>query len=84
MTGGKQSRLSSSALVVAAFMTGFWLLGIGGLMIGSGLSTDDGGTAYRNHSTGTTYAYQDATGKFTVYLRGSRRTSYAEPYEIEG
>lgn len=83
MTGGKQDRLSNSTLVVALFMTGFWLLGIGGLMLGSGLSTDDGGNAYRNHSTGTTYAYQDSTGKFTVYLRGSRRTSYAEPYDIE-
>ena len=45
MIGGKRNRQSNSALVVTAFMTGFWLLGIGGLMLGSGLSTDDGGTA---------------------------------------
>ena len=84
MTGGKRNRQSNSTLVVTVFMTGFWLLGVGGLMLDSGLSTDDGGTVYRNYSTGTTYAYQDPTGKFTVYLRGSLRTPYAEPYETEG
>ena len=83
MIGGKRNRQSNSALVVTAFMTGLWLLGVSGLMLDSGLSTNDGSTVYRNYSTGNTYAYPDATGKFTVYLRGSRRTPYAEPYEIE-
>ncbi len=84
--GGKRLQSLGSPVIVATFMTGLWLLGVFVLMLVSTYSgTGDAVNAagYRHQATGTTYAYQDATGKFTVYIRGSRRTPFPEPYEAE-
>ena len=34
------------------------------------------GADYRQQPSGITYVYQDASGKFTVYVRGTMRSAY--------
>ena len=87
MIGRKRSQSTGSAFVVAAFVSALWLVGLSALALvpaATGSSDDDVRAVYRHQATGTTYAYQDATGEFTVYVRGSWRTPYYESSGAEG
>jgi hypothetical protein len=62
-------------------MFGLWGAGLGAMILGSAYATQGAGDAvdradYRQQPSGITYAYQDATGKYTVYVRGTRRSAY--------
>ena len=83
MFGETRIRSMFGALIVPAFLFGISGLGIGAMMLGSAYAsqnTGEGadGSSFRQQPTGITYAYQDASGQYTVYLRGTKRTAYAD------
>ena len=83
MFGETNNRSLIGALIVPAFLFGIWGFGIGAMMLGSayasqGTGQDADGAGYRQQPTGITYVYQDASGQYTVYLRGTKRTAYAD------
>ncbi|MFP6744889.1 MAG: hypothetical protein VCB77_06850 [Alphaproteobacteria bacterium] len=57
-----------------------WGAGIDAMMLGSAYASHSNNNTvvadYRQQPTGITYAYQDATGQYTVYVRGTKRTAY--------
>ena len=65
-------------LTIAATMNGLWLLGVTVLTlvpVSKGFRSSDSLVNFLHQATGATYAYQDATGQYTVYLRGTQRIS---------
>lgn len=65
-----------STLAIASSMCGLWFLGV----IALTLVPSDAGSrdakehvTFRHQAAGATYAYQDVSGQFTVYLRGTQR-----------
>ena len=67
-----------ATLAIASSMCGLWFLGVFALM----LAPADSGSQYakepmnfRYQATGVTHAYQDVTGRYTVYIRGRQRIS---------
>lgn len=71
----KQLRVT---LAIISSMSGLWLLGVAVLtLVSSDAGTRDAArdVNFRHQATGATYAYQDATGQFTVYIRGTQRIS---------
>ncbi len=65
--------------VVASIMFTVWGMGVAGLALSSGASADASATMGNAHgarylvNTRTTRAYQDPTGRFTVYVRTALR-----------
>ena len=67
-----------ATLAIASSMSGLWFLGVIALMLapvdaGSQHAKDP--VNFRYQVTGVTHAYQDITGRYTVYIRGWRRIS---------
>ncbi len=72
----KPDKQLRATLTIFATMTGLWLLGVVALTlvpVNTGFRGSDSPVTFRHQATGATYAYQDATGQFTVYIRGSQR-----------
>ena len=74
----KPDKQLRATLAIVSSMSGLWLLGVAALA----LVPSDAGTRhaeefvnFRYQATGATYAYRDATGQFTVYVRGTQRIS---------
>ncbi len=65
--------------VLVSVMFAVWGMGVAGLALHSGASVDTSATMGNAHgaryqvNTRTTRAYQDPTGRFTVYVRASLR-----------
>ncbi|MFP6742054.1 MAG: hypothetical protein VCD33_10600 [Alphaproteobacteria bacterium] len=83
MFGETKIRSMIGTTIVPAFLFGIWGFGIGAMMLGSAYASqctaqDADGSDYRQQPTCITYAYQDASGEYTVYLRGTKRTAYAD------
>ena len=61
-------------------MFGLWGAGIGAMMLGSAYASHSNNDTvvadYRQQPTDIIYAYQDATGQYTVYVQGIKRTAY--------
>ncbi len=73
--GNKQLR---ATLAIASSMSSLWFLGVIALMLapvdaGSQHAKDP--VKFRYQATGVTHAYQDVTGRYTVYIRGWQRIS---------
>lgn len=65
-----------STLAIAGSMSCLWFLGVIALtLVPSDAGSRDAGepVTFRHQATGATYAYHDATGQFTVYIRGTQR-----------
>ena len=76
MFGKSNDKQYNTTLSIVSAMSGLWLLGVFALSLvptndGSRESTDN--LNFRHQAVGATYAYQDATGQFTVYVRGTQR-----------
>ena len=78
MFGEKPDKQLRATLAIAGSMSGLWILGVFALM----LASVDAGSPHPKEpvnflyrSTGVSYAYQDVTGRFTVYVRRWRRIS---------
>ncbi len=72
----KPDKQLRATLTIFATMTGLWLLGVVALTlvpVSNGFRGSDSLVKFRHQATGATYAYQDATGQYTVYIRGTRR-----------
>lgn len=74
----KADKQLRSTLAIACSMFGLWFLGVIALTLvpsdaGSRNSKDH--VTFRHQAAGATYAYQDVSGRFTVYLRGTQRIS---------
>ena len=76
MFNKKPDKQLRASLSIATTMSGLWLLGLAALT----LAPADAGTGYaentvnfRHQASGITDAYQDVTGRFTIYIRGSNR-----------
>ncbi len=78
MFGNGPDKQLRATLAIVISMSVIWLLGIVALtLVPSDVGSRDaeGPVNFRYQATGATYAYQDATGQFTVYIRGSQRIS---------
>ena len=76
--GIKLDKQLRATLTIAATMSGLWLLGVTALTLvpaGPGFRGSDNPVTFRHRASGVTHAYQDATGRFTVYVRGTQRIS---------
>ncbi len=74
----KPDKQLRATLTIFATMTGLWLLGVVALTlvpVSNGFRGSDSLVKFRHQATGATYAYQDATGQYTIYLRGTQRIS---------
>ena len=63
---------------IAGSMCGLWLLGVAALTLvptDAGSQTAEGVVNFRHQASGAIYAYHDAAGQFTVYIRGTKRLS---------
>ncbi len=72
----KPDKQLRATLTIFATMTGLWLLGVVALTlvpVNTGFRGSDSPVTFRYQATGATYAYRDATGQYTVYLRGLQR-----------
>ncbi len=72
----KPDKQLRATLTIFATMTGLWLLGVVALTlvpVSNGFRGSDSPVNFRHQATGATYAYQDATGQYTVFLRGLQR-----------
>ena len=79
MFGKTQLQSVCRSLIVPAFLFGVWGFGIGAMMLGSAYASQSNGDTghgadYRQQPSSITYVYQDASGKFTVYVRGTKRS----------
>ena len=76
MFGKTKDKQFHTTLAIASSMSGLWLLGVVALSL---VPADDGSRKaadnlnFRHQASGATYAYQDVTGQFTVYVRGTQR-----------
>ena len=65
--------------VLVSIMFAIWGMGVASLALNAGSSADTSATMGKAHgarylvNTRTTRAYQDPTGRFTVYVRASLR-----------
>ena len=78
MFSKKPDKQLRATLAIAGSMSGLWLLGVIALSlfpVKAGSGHTDEAVSFRYQASGVTYAYQDVTGKFTVYIRGSQRFS---------
>lgn len=69
-----------ATLTIAATLSGIWLAGVAALTlvpVSTGFRGSGNPVNFRHQASGATYAYQDATGRFTVYIRGTQRISEA-------
>lgn len=67
-----------STLAIVGSMSGLWLLGVIALTLvptETGARYNADSVSFRHKASGVTNAYQDVTGQFTVYIRGSQRLS---------
>lgn len=67
-----------NTVAIASSMCGLWLLGVAALTFipaDAGSQTVEGVVNFRHQPSGAIYAYHDATGQFTVYIRGTKRLS---------
>lgn len=65
-----------STLAIASSMCGLWFLGVIALTLvptHAGSRDAKEHVTFRHQAAGATYAYQDVSGQFTVYLRGTQR-----------
>ncbi len=72
----KPDKQLRATLTIAGSMGGLWLLGITALALvptDEGSKGEDRSISFRYQATGVTYAYQDPTGQYTVYVRGTQR-----------
>ena len=76
MFNKKSDKQLRTSLSIATTMSGLWLLGLAALT----LAPADAGTGYAENTVNfyhqasvMTEAYQDVTGQFTIYIRGSKR-----------
>ena len=72
MFGKMKDKQSHTTLAIVGSMSGLWLLGV----VALSLVPADNSAAnlhFRHQASGATYAYQDVTGQFTVYVRGTQR-----------
>ena len=82
MFRNKPDKQLRATLAIAGSMSSLWLLGVVALTlvpVNTGFRVSDSPMTVRYQATGATHAYQDATGQYTVYLRGSRRTTRPDP-----
>ena len=78
MFRNKPDQQLRATLAIAGSMSGLWLLGVVALTlvpVNTGFQGSDSRVTFRYQATGATYAYQDATGQYTVYLRGLQRVA---------
>ena len=78
MFRNKPDKQLRATLAIAVSMSSLWLLGVVALTlvpVNTGFRGSDNLVNFRHQATGATYAYQDATGQYTVYLRGTQRIS---------
>ena len=78
MFRNKPDKQLRATLAIAVSMSSLWLLGVVALTlvpVNTGFRSSDSPVTFRYQATGATYAYRDATGQYTVYLRGSQRIS---------
>ena len=78
MFGKKSNKQLRSTLAIAISMSGLWLFGVVALTLipaNAGSRDAEQAVTFRHQATGVTYAYQDVTGRFTVYIRGTQRLS---------
>ena len=76
MLSNKLDSERRSTLAIAGSMSGLWLLGVIALTLlpaAVGSRESDHSLSFRHQASGVTNAYQDVTGQFTVYIRGSQR-----------
>ena len=67
-----------ATLAIAGSMSVLWLLGVIALSLVPAQARSghtEEAVSFRHQASGVTYAYQDVTGQFTVYIRGSQRLS---------
>lgn len=72
----KPDKQLRATLAIAGSMAGLWLLGVTALALiptDTASQGEDKSISYRYQATGVTYAYQDPTGQYTVYVRGAQR-----------
>ncbi len=72
----KSDKQLRATLAIAGSMGGLWLLGITALALipaNTGSQYEDRSISYRYQAAGAVYAYQDLTGRYTVYVRGTQR-----------
>lgn len=72
----KPDKQLRATLAIVSSMGGLWLLGVTALALiptDEGSQGEDRSISYRYQAAGVTYAYQDPTGQYTVYVRGTQR-----------
>ena len=72
----KPDKQLRATLAIAGSMCGLWLLGVTALALvptDEGSQVEERSISFRYQATGVVYAYQDPTGQYTVYVRGSQR-----------
>ena len=65
-----------STLAIFSSMSGLWLLGVIALGLApsaAGSRDFAGSEPFHYKATGVTYAQQDVSGQFTIYIRGTQR-----------
>ena len=65
-----------ASLSIAATMSGLWVLGRAAMTLvpaDAGMGYAEKTVVFRHQASGMTDAYQDVTGQYTIYIRGSKR-----------